>query len=41
VLDEAWPGPASLIGAVILLAAAWGVSVLAVTRRDTWSATAT
>jgi hypothetical protein len=35
-----WPGPVSLIGAVILLAAAWAVSVRAATRRDTWSATA-
>ena len=32
-----WPGPAALLGAVILLAVTWGVSVLAATRRDTWS----
>jgi len=36
-----WPGPAALFGAVILLAAAWGMSVLAATRRDTWSHSAT
>lgn len=33
-----WPGPAALLGAVLLLAVTWGVSVLAATRRDTWSA---
>jgi hypothetical protein len=33
-----WPGPGSLIGAACLLAATWGLSVLAATRRDTWSA---
>ena len=32
-----WPGPAALLGAVILLAAAWGISIMAATRRDTWS----
>ena len=32
-----WPGPAALLGAVLLLAVTWGVSVLAATRRDTWS----
>ena len=36
-----WPGPAALLGAVILLAVTWGVSVLAATRRDTWSASST
>jgi hypothetical protein len=33
-----WPGPGSLIGAACLLAATWGLSVIAATRRDTWSA---
>jgi hypothetical protein len=33
-----WPGAGSLIGAACLLAAAWGLSVIAATRRDTWSA---
>ena len=32
-----WPGTGSLAGAACLLAVAWGVSVLAATRRDTWS----
>jgi hypothetical protein len=32
-----WPGPGSLIGAVVLLAVTWGVSLLVATRRDTWS----
>jgi hypothetical protein len=32
-----WPGPASLLGAVCLLAVIWTVSVIAATRRDTWS----
>jgi hypothetical protein len=32
-----WPGPASLLGAVGLLAVIWTVSVMAATRRDTWS----
>jgi hypothetical protein len=32
-----WPGLASLLGAVILLAVAWGISALAAARRDTWS----
>ncbi|HTR92412.1 MAG TPA: hypothetical protein VMI73_11785 [Trebonia sp.] len=36
-LAATWPGAASLIGACCLLAAAWGVSVFAATRRDTWS----
>lgn len=33
-----WPGPGSVAGAACLLAAAWGVSVLAARQRDTWSA---
>ncbi len=33
-----WPGAGSLIGAACVLAAAWTVSVIAATRRDTWSA---
>ena len=33
-----WPGTGSLIGAVCLLALTWAVSVIAATRRDTWSA---
>jgi len=33
-----WPGAGSLIGAACLLAVTWGLSVLAATRRDTWSA---
>ena len=37
-LSATWPGPASLIGAVILLAAAWGVSILAAAHRDNWAA---
>jgi hypothetical protein len=32
-----WPGTASLLGAACLAAVAWGVSVAAATRRDTWS----
>jgi len=32
-----WPGTGPLAGAACLLAVAWGVSVLAATRRDTWS----
>jgi hypothetical protein len=32
-----WPGPASLLGAACLLAVTWAVSVIAATRRDTWS----
>jgi hypothetical protein len=32
-----WPGPASLLGAACLLAVTWTVSVIAATRRDTWS----
>jgi hypothetical protein len=32
-----WPGPASLLGAVCLLAVIWTVSVIAATQRDTWS----
>jgi hypothetical protein len=33
-----WPGTGSLLGAAGVLAVTWGVSVLAATRRDTWSA---
>jgi hypothetical protein len=33
-----WPGAGSLLGAACLLALTWAVSVLAATRRDTWSA---
>ena len=33
-----WPGTGSLIGAACLFAVTWGVSVIAATRRDTWSA---
>jgi hypothetical protein len=33
-----WPGTGSLAGAACLLAATWAVSVIAATRRDTWSA---
>ena len=36
-LAASWPGTGPLIGAACLLAVAWGVSVLAATRRDTWS----
>jgi hypothetical protein len=36
-----WPGPAALLGAVLLLAVTWGVSVFAGTRRDTWSPSST
>lgn len=32
-----WPGPAALLGAVILLAVTWGGSVLTAARRGTWS----
>jgi len=32
-----WPGTGSLLGAACLAAVAWGVSVTAATRRDTWS----
>jgi hypothetical protein len=32
-----WPGPGSVLAAAGLLAAAWTVSVIAATRRDTWS----
>jgi hypothetical protein len=32
-----WPGAGSLIGAVCLLAVAWGISVAAAARRDNWS----
>jgi hypothetical protein len=32
-----WPGPGSLLGAVVLLAVTWGISILAATRRDHWS----
>jgi hypothetical protein len=32
-----WPGPVSLLGAMCLLAVIWTVSVIAATRRDTWS----
>jgi hypothetical protein len=35
-----WPGPASLIGAVVLLAVTWGISILAAARRDNWSVSA-
>jgi hypothetical protein len=34
-----WPGAGALLGAACLAAVAWGVSVTAATRRDTWSAT--
>jgi hypothetical protein len=34
-----WPGIGPLLGAACLAAVAWGVSVTAATRRDTWSAT--
>jgi len=33
-----WPGTGSLLGAAGVLAVTWGASVLAATRRDTWSA---
>jgi hypothetical protein len=33
-----WPGTGSLVSAACLLAATWAVSVIAATRRDTWSA---
>ena len=33
-----WPGAGALVGAACLLAVTWGVSVIAGTRRDTWSA---
>jgi hypothetical protein len=33
-----WPGTGALLGAACLAAVAWGVSVTAATRRDTWSA---
>jgi hypothetical protein len=33
-----WPDAASLLGAVCLLAVIWTLSVIAATRRDTWSA---
>jgi hypothetical protein len=33
-----WPGAGAVVGAACLLAVAWGVSVIAGTRRDTWSA---
>ena len=33
-----WPGTGSLVGAACLLALTWAVSVIAATRRDTWSA---
>jgi hypothetical protein len=36
-----WPGTGSLIGAACLLALTWAVSVIAATRRDTWSASST
>jgi hypothetical protein len=36
-----WPGPGSVIGAACLLAVTWGVSVIAATRRDTWSLNST
>jgi hypothetical protein len=32
-----WPGPASLLGAACLVAVIWTLSVVAATRRDTWS----
>ena len=32
-----WPGTGSLLGAACLLAVTWAVSVIAATRRDTWS----
>ena len=32
-----WPGPGSLLGAVCLVIVTWAVSVIAGTRRDTWS----
>jgi hypothetical protein len=32
-----WPGAGSLLSAACLLAVAWAVSVMAATRRDTWS----
>jgi hypothetical protein len=32
-----WPGPGALAGAACLLALTWAVSVIAATRRDTWS----
>jgi hypothetical protein len=34
-----WPGTGALLGAACLAAVAWGLSVTAATRRDTWSAT--
>jgi hypothetical protein len=33
-----WPGTGAVVGAACLLAVAWGISVIAGTRRDTWSA---
>ncbi|MGH3245022.1 MAG: hypothetical protein ACRDOI_02225 [Trebonia sp.] len=36
-----WPGTGSLIGAACLLAVSWTVSVMAGTRRDTWSPSST
>jgi hypothetical protein len=32
-----WPGTGSVLGAACLLAVTWGVSVIAATRRNTWS----
>jgi hypothetical protein len=32
-----WPGAGALLGAVCLLAVAWGISVAAAARRDNWS----
>ena len=32
-----WPGTGSLVGAACVLAVSWSVSVIAATRRDTWS----
>jgi len=39
-LEYELPGSASVIGAVVLLAVTWGVSVFTATHRDTWSSDA-
>lgn len=36
-LSANWPGPGALLGAVVLVAVTWGVSVAAATRRDNWT----
>jgi hypothetical protein len=36
-LTAHWPGAMPLTGAACLLAVAWGISVVAATRRDNWS----